>query len=239
MSHYLAAIALVAAAALPARAQDASVPDPRTYGTASITTVGLASIGFAPVDDGRWTHLPNAGWSWRTAGNDTTCVNVHLPSGARLEGITTYTNDTDATGSITYRLNLADLVTNSGTSPFFFATAGTPGIERVFRAMIPPLVIDNDRKVQSLCVTHSVIGGSLQNSGATLWYRLQVSPAPATATFPSDVPTTHPFFRFIEALAAAGITGGCGAGAYCPDAPVTRGQMAVFLSTALGLHFPN
>jgi hypothetical protein len=40
-----------------------------------------------------------------------------------------------------------------------------------------------------------------------------------------------------EALLAAGITGGCGGGAYCPDSPVTRGQMAVFLSRALGLHF--
>ena len=35
----------------------------------------------------------------------------------------------------------------------------------------------------------------------------------------------------IEAIAAAGITGGCNAAAklYCPNAPVTRGQMATFL----------
>jgi hypothetical protein len=26
---------------------------------------------------------------------------------------------------------------------------------------------------------------------------------------------------------------------YCPDNPVTRGQMAVFLATALGLHWKN
>ena len=69
-------------------------------------------------------------------------------------------------------------------------------------------------------------------------YRLQVSPAPGAATF-SDVPTNHPFFQFVEALAASGITGGCGTGIYCPNQPVTRGQMAVFLSKALGLHFPN
>ena len=49
--------------------------------------------------------------------------------------------------------------------------------------------------------------------------------------------TTHPFFRFIEAFAAAGITGGCGAGSYCPAAPVSRGEMAVFISVALGLSF--
>jgi hypothetical protein len=51
------------------------------------------------------------------------------------------------------------------------------------------------------------------------------------------VPTTHPFFQFVEALVASGITAGCGGGNYCPDAALTRGQMAVFLSKALGLHF--
>lgn len=63
-----------------------------------------------------------------------------------------------------------------------------------------------------------------------------VSPPPSTATF-NDVPTSHPFFQFIEALHASGITGGCQAvpPLYCPDNPVTRGQMAVFLAKALGL----
>jgi hypothetical protein len=51
------------------------------------------------------------------------------------------------------------------------------------------------------------------------------------------VPTTHLFYQYIEALAAAGITSGCGGGNYCPDAAVTRGQMAVFLAKALGLHW--
>jgi hypothetical protein len=68
-------------------------------------------------------------------------------------------------------------------------------------------------------------------------YRLQVSPAPQFADF-NDVPTTHPFFQFIEALYASGITAGCGGGNYCPDSPLTRGQMAVFLAKALGLQWP-
>ncbi len=48
----------------------------------------------------------------------------------------------------------------------------------------------------------------------------------------------HPFFQFIEALYASGITAGCGGGNYCPDSPLTRGQMAVFLAKALGLQWP-
>jgi len=36
-------------------------------------------------------------------------------------------------------------------------------------------------------------------------------------------------------LAAEGITAGCGGGDYCPDAEVTRDQMAVFLVRTFGL----
>ena len=35
-------------------------------------------------------------------------------------------------------------------------------------------------------------------------------------SFP-DVPTSHPFYAFIETLFHDGVTGGCGAGDYCPD----------------------
>jgi hypothetical protein len=44
--------------------------------------------------------------------------------------------------------------------------------------------------------------------------------------------------QFVEALVASGITAGCGNGNFCPDAPSTRRQMAVFLTEALGLHRP-
>jgi hypothetical protein len=45
----------------------------------------------------------------------------------------------------------------------------------------------------------------------------------------ADVPCPSPFADWIEQLAREGITGGCGGGNYCPDQPVTRAQMAVFL----------
>jgi hypothetical protein len=43
-----------------------------------------------------------------------------------------------------------------------------------------------------------------------------------------DVPCPSPFADWIEALFHEGITVGCGNG-YCPDDPITRAQMAVFL----------
>jgi len=71
-----------------------------------------------------------------------------------------------------------------------------------------------------------------------VWWHRTVSPPPGTATF-ADVPTDHPFFQFIEAIYAAGITAGCGGGNFCPDQPITRKQEAAFLAKALGLHWPN
>jgi IPT/TIG domain/S-layer homology domain len=56
-------------------------------------------------------------------------------------------------------------------------------------------------------------------------------PPPCTGAF-SDVPCPSTFADWIEALAAEGITGGCGAGTYCPQNPVRRDQMAVFLLKA-------
>ncbi len=54
------------------------------------------------------------------------------------------------------------------------------------------------------------------------------TPPPCIGTFP-DVPCPSTFAAWIEALAAEGITTGCGGGNFCPDNLVTRRQMAVFL----------
>lgn len=59
-------------------------------------------------------------------------------------------------------------------------------------------------------------------------------PPAATGVF-SDVPPADPFAPWIEDLSDRGITGGCGAGIYCPNDAVRRKQMAVFLlKTLLG-----
>jgi triacylglycerol esterase/lipase EstA (alpha/beta hydrolase family) len=60
------------------------------------------------------------------------------------------------------------------------------------------------------------------------------TPPSATGVF-TDVPTNFWAAAWIEALAAEGITGGCGVGKYCPGAVVTRAQMAVFLVKTFNL----
>lgn len=57
-------------------------------------------------------------------------------------------------------------------------------------------------------------------------------PPVGSSTGFNDVPTNHWAAAWIKQLAAEGITAGCGSGNYCPDAPVTRAQMAIFLLRA-------
>ncbi len=54
------------------------------------------------------------------------------------------------------------------------------------------------------------------------------TPPPCTGSF-ADVPCPSTFADWIEEMAAEGITGGCGGGNFCPQTPVRRDQMAVFL----------
>jgi len=59
-------------------------------------------------------------------------------------------------------------------------------------------------------------------------------PACTTAPF-ADVPCSSPYAKWIQALVMRGITAGCGSGNYCPQGNVSRGQMAVFLTTTFAL----
>ena len=57
-------------------------------------------------------------------------------------------------------------------------------------------------------------------------------PAVGASTGFGDVPVGHWAAAWIKQLALEGITSGCGGGKYCPEATVTRAQMAVFLLKA-------
>jgi hypothetical protein len=57
---------------------------------------------------------------------------------------------------------------------------------------------------------------------------------PAVGIF-DDVPLNYWVAHWIEQLATEGITSGCVENNYCPEEPVTRAQMAVFLVRTFGL----
>jgi len=118
------------------------------------------------------------------------------------------------------------------------STSGTPRACDFYSAAPFVVVVDNLSSTYVLNVQPTQATGSASFRTVRLFYRSSISYPPANPTF-TDVPTTHAFYRYIEALVASGATAGCGGGNYCPDAAVTRGQMAVFLARSLGLFWPN
>ncbi len=161
----------------------------------------------------------------------------HLPSGAKVLGV--YMNGcANADGTLFGDVTACGYFGSACTvlAPYSgFAGCGFDFVDLSAAAY----VVDNGPTGNSLVIRLATANtdGSDSIAGVTVEYQLQVSPAPAVATFP-DVPTTDFGFQFVEALVASGITGGCGGGLYCPDSPVTRRQMAIFIAKSLGLHFP-
>jgi hypothetical protein len=54
-------------------------------------------------------------------------------------------------------------------------------------------------------------------------------PPPCVTPQFADVPCSDPAAAWVNELVVRGVTAGCGGGNYCPNNPVTRDQMAVFL----------
>jgi hypothetical protein len=164
---------------------------------------------------------------------------VHVPQGASLLSIELDACDTSATEGVGASFSRIDA---TGFTQLAFVQTGdaaTPGCSRFSADVTPgPETVDNYLYQYLVSAQNATFTTATTIGAVRVIYKLQVSPAPAVATF-NDVPTSDPAFQFIEALVASGITAGCGGGNYCPDAPLTRRQMAVFLSKALGLHWPG
>jgi hypothetical protein len=172
-----------------------------------------------------------------------------LPNGALITQIVFYVRDDDSGSNFQGALCRSYVDSNDGQGhgtgcEASIDTSGQPGEAAVLANYNPPLPVfyrrvngDGSADLVNHFLSVQTAAPDVAIRMARIRWKRQVSPAPGTATF-NDVPTNHVFFQFVEALAASGITAGCGSGNYCPDAPLTRGQMAVFLSKALGLHWP-
>jgi len=216
--------------------QEARKPASETYGTTSLTYLSLAAWDFRPVDSTvtyAFGAMPR-GLYWNGGGSGTFQAPLRLPEGALVSYLEMSSCNLSGMGGII--TNFRGLKTDQSWSsvPGPFAVPSSCGVQST---TITPVQIDNTTTAYTI-EAHFVNPNDANTTllSYRVGYKLQVSPPPGTATF-ADVPTTHLFYQYVEALAAAGITSGCGGGNFCPDAAVTRGQMAVFLSKALGLHW--
>jgi len=216
---------------------------PETYGTSSTTYVHIPAVEFQPLNtnDGPVTTTGTFGTTGQItrygSGNSFFTAPLHLPAGALITYLEfDYCDNNPASnpssltlvetfydGNVTATLPMIQSA-HDGCS---FVIVDETGLG---------MVVDNFYQMYNLVFYHNIGDGTESIAGAIVGYKLQVSTPPGSPDF-TDVPASHPFYQFIEALYASGITGGCGGGNYCPNAPVTRGQMAVFMAKALGLHF--
>ena len=229
-----------------ARGQQSAGPgDPRTYGTVSevIHTIQATSfVGFTTTA----TYQVNGVLAQFCTGTTSCALNsgLMLPAGAVITKIQLDACDETTAGQVT--ATLFKLPVNEGGGGGIIATALTgftqdPDCDLFDGPLGVAETVNNATNAYAVSVSigSSVpLSGTLRFQAVRVFYKLKTSPAPATATF-NDVPTGHPFFSFVEALVAAGITSGCSVSPplFCPDNPVTRGQLAKFLGQALGLHF--
>src|SRR5262249_12090197 len=144
---------------------------------------------------------------------------VHAPEGASLLSIELDACDTSPTKGVGASLSRMDPSGVTVLSVVSTGDAQTPGCSR-FAADLRggPDTVDNAFFQYLVSVQNATFGGDTSIGAMRVVYKLQVSPAPAQATF-NDVLTSDPAFQFVEALVASGITAGCGGGNYCPDAP--------------------
>jgi hypothetical protein len=213
--------------------------EPQTTGMAGSHTLQAAQFsGFSPTD---CTRLSATGFGARYC-DGAACsmyAGLFLPAGALVSSVELEACDTDANdpgNDVTATLYQSGKLESSLTVVTAIATDGSPGCTTLPVGLAPWHPIDNVNNTYFVKV--DIIGGTVATrfQAVRVHYYLQVSPAPATASF-TDVPLGSSFFQFVEALAASKITAGCGGGLFCPDHFVTRGQLAVFLSKALGLSF--
>lgn len=165
--------------------------------------------------------------------------NVDLPSGALIYAIELDGCDFDDTYGVEWSLIADGRGNNNYTiiDSFDTGSAATEGCSVWQHELGQAHTVDNYNESYFVEIWWQVPGNDLTFSAIRIYYALQVSPAPATATF-TDVSVGSFWHQYVEALAASGITTGYGDGTFRPDNYVTRGQMAAFLSRALGLYWP-
>jgi len=231
--------------ATPARAQESPAHRPPgrgapEWGTSATNYYTMGAAEFSP-ENSATTYDRSVGPSlrWGTVGGARFLGFPHLPPGAQLTYVELDSCDSsgDVGGGVVLHLDDCDYLGNCPVPnelAYLTSANNLQTCDYVWMDLTPAgyTVNNTSRRLQIEIYTFS--GASSAFAGVVLGYKLQVSPAPSQPTF-LDVPVADPGFQFIEALVASGITAGCGGGNYCPDAPLTRRQMAVFLSKALGL----
>jgi hypothetical protein len=139
-----------------------------------------------------------------------------------------YSGEQPRTGVVNVASNLVHILQRGSTviPPFQDVPVNDPFVDYV-------RVIKNNA-VTSGCAANAYCPGQNTTRGQMAVFLVRSLLGTDDFTIPelpyfADVPAAHPQFKWIQKLRELGVTTGCNLVQYCPDDPVTRGQMAVFL----------
>ena len=189
----------------PVSALDRSTPTP-AWGTSTGISYVIGAWDFIPHTAG----TPALDAAATPPGNRTGNVGFHdahvlVPQGALIYAMEIVGCDDTAAAGLSASLYSIDDLGAMTLRASVNSGAGTIGCN-YFQTTFAGFNADN--LYNTYLVQVRLPSATSSFSAVRLYYVLRVSPAPGTARF-EDVPTTHPFFQFIEALAASGISAGC------------------------------
>jgi len=216
-----------------------SLPKTPEWGTGGVTYYTIGAAEPLPKDSisGYGTHV-SPSERYATSSGAVFQATPHIPGGALLTYLEFDFCDTSSVESMSLDLSDCDYLGICNYPPMasIVTPVNTSACGVYYWTDLTPLNYTVNNTSRRLLLEVQTGSGGIDKTfyGAVIGYKLQVSQPPGTPTF-NDVPVADFGFQYIEALAASGITGGCGGGSYCPDSPVTRRQMAIFIAKALGL----
>ncbi len=237
MTNWRALILAITGGLISAGAYSQQVAPRPQFGTTNASFISFSPTEFNPVED--TDSYFRSFYLTAKAGTGTFNATPHLPTGALLTWLELQycdTNTSDQHVSLTLNDCVTVLAACDGLMPIATVTSASNGCSAVNVDLTSQsLTVYNAQQRLFLTAQFGAFDTSNQLTGVVVGYRLQVSYSDGRNHTFGDVLESHPLYQYIEALAAAGITSGCGNGNYCPDAALTRGQVAVLLAKALGL----
>ena len=216
-------------------AEGQHVASEQIWGTGVIVKT-IPATSFVPVD-----AFTAASMGVSSSGAGTVCNDLNggacrfssgidLPTGAKIVGIDLEACDNTNLGYADVQVRVCPQGASCG------GIAGVSTFPGCVTSTGADHTVQNAAEYYPIFVTIHDATASVAVRAVRIRYQLQLSEPPDVSSF-DDVEQDDPDRPAIEAMVAAGVATGCGNENFCPDNPVTRAQLAVYLARALGLHW--
>lgn len=189
---------------------------PASSGVFNFSVTGLAGCSWTATSNSSWLRL----------------VGVTSGSGSGLVPLQFEENTTGIprTGWVTIAKQGVHIMQPAASPQQIFTdvTLAHPFADHIFLLRNANAADNCNGNLQTFCPEATTIRATMAQFIIRSLYNGDNFTYPTTPYF-LDVPAQHPQFSYVQKLRELGYTNGCGPTSFCPDQPVTRGQMAAFI----------